>query len=80
MKLFSLGFAAGFLIMFILAGYIDYLYKKILLMKSKDHSAECLHGQFVVIVTEKEYGEMSRTCLEHKNGTTRTEAGNTNLN
>ncbi len=80
MKLFTWGFAAGFLIMFFISHYLEYLYKKILLMKSKDHSAECLHGEFVMIVTEKEYGEISRAYWENKHGTAKIEAGNTNLN
>lgn len=52
---FFYGFGAGCLILFIIHIWMSHVYQNILYKKSIDRSAECIFGEFFVIVPEKEY-------------------------
>ena len=49
-----------------------YIYQGILLLKSKDKSAECIRGEFFIIVPEKEYAELMKSARGNLATTTAT--------
>ena len=49
-----LGFLSGALLMLIINSWMHDNYKKILIMKSKDKSAEFINGKFYYIIPEEE--------------------------
>lgn len=57
--LFVWGFIAGIFLTFLVTSWAHFSYLRMLVAKAKDHTVECIGGEFFNIIPEKEYMELS---------------------